>query len=236
MIQFDRVEAQLADCRFGHTAYTYASCPSTQDIAHSLALTHRAGTLVVAEGQTAGRGRHGRSWRDRKGCSLAVSFLLKDDLPHTAAPSLALLTGMAVLSALEGICPERGVELALKWPNDVVHRDPQGRWRKLAGILLETRHAVQGTGHAVVGIGINVNHTWNQLPPVARHALPPSSLALLAGQRFDRTPLLIRLCRALQRFLYLEYAKCLETKIWETRLITLEGDAEAGSQSGSDCA
>ena len=77
MIDYSLLETRLSRCAFGHTVHFYARCPTTQDIAHGLAATNAHGTLVVAETQTAGRGRHGRRWQTARGGSIATSFLLK---------------------------------------------------------------------------------------------------------------------------------------------------------------
>lgn len=107
------------------------------------------GTVVVADHQTAGKGRLGRSWQDAPGQSLLASWLLKS-LQGDALLLLPLAAGMAVLDALDSL----GVQGAnLKWPNDIVaQRD--GRCRKLAGILCE--HRVGQQSFAVCGIGVNL--------------------------------------------------------------------------------
>ena len=107
------------------------------------------GTVVVADHQTAGKGRLGRSWQDAPGQSLLASWLLKS-LQGDALLLLPLAAGMAVLDALDSLGAQGA---ALKWPNDIVaQRD--GRCRKLAGILCE--HRVGQQSFAVCGIGVNL--------------------------------------------------------------------------------
>jgi BirA family biotin operon repressor/biotin-[acetyl-CoA-carboxylase] ligase len=112
------------------------------------------GTLVTAGEQTAGRGRHGRSWSAPPGSGLLMSLVLRDP-----RPLLPVIAGVAVADAVGG-----GV--LLKWPNDVVVMAPQddpGPWlRKLAGILIDTRPL---EGYAVLGIGVNVALRVADLPP-----------------------------------------------------------------------
>jgi BirA family biotin operon repressor/biotin-[acetyl-CoA-carboxylase] ligase len=120
------------------------SVESTNDEVRMLGHAGAAdGLIVLAEHQTAGRGRRGAAWFSPPGESLAFSILLRPDEPKSHWPRLALATGLAVAEAIEGF----HLQTAIKWPNDV--------WighRKVAGILVEA-----GSDFAVVGIGLNVN-------------------------------------------------------------------------------
>ena len=131
------------------------------------------GAVLVAEHQTRGRGRQGRQWVSRTGSALIFSVLLR---PAAVPPAdrgwLPLLTGVAVARALRQVA---GVDAALKWPNDVL-----ADGAKLAGILAE-----QAGEAIVIGVGLNVAATRDELPPPGPGALPPTSLALLAA-RTDR--------------------------------------------------
>ena len=131
------------------------------------------GAVLVAEHQTRGRGRQGRQWVSRTGSALTFSVLLR---PAAVPPAdrgwLPLLTGVAVARALRQVA---GVDAALKWPNDVL-----ADGAKLAGILAE-----QAGEAIVIGVGLNVAATRDELPPPGPGALPPTSLALLAA-RTDR--------------------------------------------------
>ncbi len=107
-----------------------------------------APTLLVAERQTAGRGRAGRSWHSAPGASLTFSLAWRFARPMHALGGLPLAVGVAIAEALAMF----ELEVRLKWPNDVLH---QGR--KLAGILIETALPAQGSGSwAVIGIGLNM--------------------------------------------------------------------------------
>ncbi|MES2476857.1 MAG: biotin--[acetyl-CoA-carboxylase] ligase [Verrucomicrobiota bacterium] len=122
------------------------SAESTNDEIHKLARAGAAdGLIVLAERQTAGRGRRGAAWFSPPGESLAFSILVRPDEPKSHWPRLALATGVAVAEAIESFQLQPGI----KWPNDV--------WiggRKVAGILVEA-----GSDFAVVGVGLNVNST-----------------------------------------------------------------------------
>lgn len=104
------------------------------------------GLVVVAEHQTAGRGRLDRSWQAPPRASLILSMVLRPHLPAAEWPWLPLLTGVAVVEALR----EAGYDAGLKWPNDVMIDE-----RKLAGILVERVETPAGPA-AVVGVGLNV--------------------------------------------------------------------------------
>ena len=142
------------------------------------------GTVVVAEHQTAGRGRLDRTWETPPRASLTFSVVLRPEVPAGDWPWLPLLTGHTVAKALRG----RGYATAgVKWPNDVLLGD-----RKVAGILVERVETPDGPA-AVVGVGLNVSLTRDELPvPNA------TSLALESGTEPDRTALLLELLRSLR--------------------------------------
>jgi BirA family biotin operon repressor/biotin-[acetyl-CoA-carboxylase] ligase len=122
---------------------------STNDrVAAHAALGAAEGLVVVAETQTAGRGRLGRSWHSPPGSGLYVSVLLRP--PADVVPLLTLAGGVAIAEALREIT---GLPVEIKWPNDVL---APGGTRKLAGILVEGSAAGGRFDHAVFGYGINV--------------------------------------------------------------------------------
>jgi BirA family biotin operon repressor/biotin-[acetyl-CoA-carboxylase] ligase len=123
------------------------------------------GQVLVAEEQTAGRGRLGRSWSSEPGASLTFSVLLRPEpVPPERRGWLTLVTGVAVVSAVRSVA---GVDAVLKWPNDVLVGE-----RKLAGILAE--QAPDGTA-VVIGTGLNVA-TPPEALPVSPSGLPATSL------------------------------------------------------------
>jgi BirA family biotin operon repressor/biotin-[acetyl-CoA-carboxylase] ligase len=150
------------------------------------------GQVLVAEEQTAGRGRAGRTWISLPGASLTFSVLLRPaSVPPAVRGWLPLLTGMAVAAAVRSVA---GVQAALKWPNDVLVGD-----RKLAGILAEQSPAGDAV---VVGVGLNVATPQDALP-LSPAGLPATSL-LVEGAEVDREPLLTEILRGLER-LYLVF-------------------------------
>ena len=143
------------------------SCESTQLLVDT---TLPEGALVVADHQTAGRGRLGRSWEAPPGTAQLFSVLLRPP-SERPAPELSLVAGVAVADTLERLL---GLAVQIKWPNDVMLRR-----RKIAGILAEARDDV-----VVLGIGINVGQTADQLPDKA------GSIRTLTGRTWDREELL----------------------------------------------
>jgi BirA family biotin operon repressor/biotin-[acetyl-CoA-carboxylase] ligase len=144
------------------------------------------GQVLVAEEQTAGRGRMGRSWVSQPGAALTFSFLLRPAaVPPARRGWLPLLTGVAVVAAVRGVT---GLDATLKWPNDVLIRD-----RKLAGILAE-----QSGDFVVIGIGLNVATAPDALPSGAG-GLRGTSLAI-EGADVSREALLAEILRQLERW------------------------------------
>ncbi|WP_261664095.1 biotin--[acetyl-CoA-carboxylase] ligase [Deinococcus sp. Marseille-Q6407] len=134
--------------QFGQALRYFGEVSSTQDTLHDWAADPQSpashGAVVVAERQTAGRGRRGRTWQTSGG-SLVFSVLLRGPLPLASLPTLPLAAGVALQRAVGG-----GF---LKWPNDLL----DGEDRKLAGILLEAELRGEEARQAVLGIGINVS-------------------------------------------------------------------------------
>lgn len=157
-----------------------AECESTQLL---LGPDDPEGAIATTDHQTAGRGRLGRAWIEAPGTSALVSVLLRPPSGRRAH-ELSLVAAAAVALALEDVT---GTAAQVKWPNDVLLAG-----RKVAGILAELR------GDAVVlGIGVNVNQTVEQLPRDAK--VPPGSLRALDGVERDREGVLAALLHRLDR-------------------------------------
>jgi BirA family biotin operon repressor/biotin-[acetyl-CoA-carboxylase] ligase len=156
------------------------------DLAAAARTGEPGGSVLVADSQSAGRGRMGRSWSSPAGSSISMSVLLR---PGGVASSrwtwLPLLAGVAVADALESAA---GVAASLKWPNDVLIED-----RKICGILAERVETPDGPA-CVLGLGLNVSLTEDELPmPTA------TSLALLKPTAVpDRTTVVARILQALE--------------------------------------
>ncbi|MCL1869793.1 MAG: biotin--[acetyl-CoA-carboxylase] ligase [Promicromonosporaceae bacterium] len=183
-------------------------CPSTNT--ELVARAHAgaaAPAALAAENQSAGLGRAGRTWTTPPRAALTVSALLRPVVPPSALGWLPLLAGLATVRVLR----DAGVPAALKWPNDVLLPaaeaiDGFGPWRKVAGILAQTVPGLDGAGHrhldpqelldqqVVVGVGLNVTQTHDELP------VPTATSLALAGTpdaALDRTALMTALLREL---------------------------------------
>jgi BirA family biotin operon repressor/biotin-[acetyl-CoA-carboxylase] ligase len=138
------------------------------------------GTVLIAEHQVTGRGRLDRVWTSPPRAGLTLSMLLRPDVPAARRGWLPLLTGVALAESVRGVT---GVQVSLKWPNDLLAADG----RKLAGILAES------SGPAVVvGVGLNVSTTAAELPETA------TSLSDVTGAAVDRGPVLLAFLRAFE--------------------------------------
>ena len=167
--------------RFGKV-YRYAEVtPSTQRM---LGEDRAEGAVAVTEEQTEGRGRLGRRWEAAPGSSILVSVLLVPAVEPARLPELSLVTGGAVAQAIAEIT---GIEPAIKFPNDLLIG-----MRKVAGILAESSE-----GRVVLGIGVNVNQTAQELP--ADTLTPPTSLRVVLGEPVDRARLLAAILLHLER-------------------------------------
>ena len=134
------------------------------------------GTLALAEFQSAGRGRLGRSWEVPEGTSVMMSILLRPKFEPQYAPTLTLVMGMAVAKAVKKL----GFDVSIKWPNDVVVSH-----KKICGILTEMGVRDGKIDYAVIGVGINVN--IKEFPE--EMADKATSLYLESGREFDRSQL-----------------------------------------------
>jgi len=152
-------------------------------------------TVVVADHQTAGRGRLDRSWETPAGTAVTFSAVVDPDLADEDWPLLPLATALAVA---EGVRRAADVDPRLKWPNDLLLGEDRDE-RKFAGILLERvpNPADADRPLAVIGVGINVGMTADELP------VPTATSLLVAGARVDRTRVFGEVARALTEVLHL---------------------------------
>jgi len=180
---------RLRDTPFGKRIYHYFKTASTNSIA--LELGHAGephGTIVIAEEQTGGRGRAGRSWHSEKTSGIYMTVLLRPPISPLVAPVITMVAGLAVRDAVE---EETGVEADLRWPNDLL-----AGGKKFSGILTEMYAEPSQVRFVIVGIGINVNHT--AMPPELANI--GTSLRLIAGKPVSRLQLVVRLLRHLNSY------------------------------------
>jgi BirA family transcriptional regulator, biotin operon repressor / biotin---[acetyl-CoA-carboxylase] ligase len=175
-----RLKGNLFGKRFLH----FFKIDSTNRIAMELGYAGEPeGTLVLAEEQTAGRGRAGRSWHSERGTGLYFTLLLRPRLAPAQAPLLTMLAGLSAHAAIQGLT---GLTPGLKWPNDLLLNG-----KKVGGILTEMHAEPSVVRFVIVGIGINVNQ--EKFPPEL--ASIATSLRKESGKMNYRLELLVRLLR-----------------------------------------
>lgn len=181
--------------------------------------------LIVAEQQTAGRGRRGRSWASPFGENLYYSLVLRVSGGMRQLEGLSLVVGLALLQTLR----ELGVEDAgLKWPNDLLVGG-----RKVAGILLELSGDPADICHVVIGIGVNIN--MRMVPRGETIDQPWTSLRQVLGAQVDRNQFVASLNRQLERYLQLHqvngFASLREqweaNHLWQGRMAVLAAGAQS---------
>jgi BirA family transcriptional regulator, biotin operon repressor / biotin---[acetyl-CoA-carboxylase] ligase len=174
---------------FARRIYHFFKIDSTNSVALRLGEAGEPhGTIVVAEEQTAGRGRAGRSWISEKSAGIYCSILLRPSVPPAHAPLLTLVAGLA---ARDAAVEDLDAHPDIRWPNDLLIGG-----RKFCGILTEMHAEPDRIHHAVIGIGVNVNQT--KMP--ADLAGVATSLRIESGKIHSRLDLLIRLLRYLDRY------------------------------------
>lgn len=191
--RWDGTTIVLATRRIGRPLWHYASVPSTMPLAHELAARGATdGTAIVADEQTAGRGRRGRSWHAPPGGAILCSLILRPPLPPR---ELFLLTAAVSVGLCLGVERATGLRSQLKWPNDLLLGGG-----KLAGVLTESRFLGGALDHAIVGFGLNVALRAADLPPPSRvGALPPISLADALDTAPDRLAVLAAILAAIDQ-------------------------------------
>lgn len=194
----------------GRRVLLYQQVDSTNGLARSLATkSEPEGTVVLAEEQTAGRGRQGRAWLAPAGTSLLFSVILRPTLEPESIQALTMIGALALRDALLDAAAMRA---EIKWPNDVLLSG-----RKVAGVLAEARITGAHVDFAVLGIGLNVSQQLGDLPP----KLHATSIALELGRPLPRTPLLQSILRRLeQRYQRLQAGQRPTTE-WAAALMTL---------------
>jgi BirA family biotin operon repressor/biotin-[acetyl-CoA-carboxylase] ligase len=182
------IKPELGEIPIGHKILHYFKIDSTNNAALALAARGAEhGTVVVAEEQTAGRGRFGRGWYSEKSSGIYVSVILRPSLAPSGAPILTLMAGAAVHQAIRAAT---GFTADIRWPNDVLLSG-----KKVCGILTEMSAELDRLHVVVLGIGINVNHRAmpEELKSIA------TSLRIEAGKVISRAQVLVALLKEIQK-------------------------------------
>jgi BirA family biotin operon repressor/biotin-[acetyl-CoA-carboxylase] ligase len=184
------ISEMTAHSAFGHAFRYYDEIESTNVEAKTLAVAGAPeGTVVIAESQSAGRGRLGRRWTSPAGKGLLFSVILRPDVPMADAH---LLTLVAAAAACEGIETQTKIPVQIKWPNDLFVNN-----KKVGGILMEVAGEQDEIDWVVAGIGINVNTEFTELPVALRRTAV--SLKMAGGAPIHRSELLANVLLALEK-------------------------------------
>ena len=182
----EAIQKALATRTFGRRLHFQETMNSTQDEAHHLAfLDAPEGTLVLAESQTAGRGRFQRVWISDPGGSLTFSLILKPKLADL--PKLNMLACLAVLFSIRRYT---GLPAKIKWPNDILIRG-----RKVCGILIDSQMRLDEVEYAIVGVGLNVNVDMKKYGDVPT----ATSISHELGHPVSRTEMLAHIMADMER-------------------------------------
>ncbi|MBC8274423.1 MAG: biotin--[acetyl-CoA-carboxylase] ligase [Chloroflexi bacterium] len=184
------IKSRLNTKFVGRQLYYYHQVATTMEAAKELAKKGTAeGTVIIADTQTAGRGRLGRAWLSPEG-SLSMSLILKPSLENL--PQLVMIASLAVVRTIKKVA---GLETQIKWPNDVLIKD-----KKVCGILIENEVKGDRVNFAIIGIGMNVNFDPLAFPEISDIA---TSLSHELGAEVSKVELTIALLSELEQ-LYLE--------------------------------
>ena len=180
---------RLHGTAFAKRIYHFFKVDSTNNVA--LRLGHEGephGAVIIAEEQTAGRGRVGRTWHSERTSGIYVTVLLRPGISPIQAPLITLLAGLA---ARDAVVEQTGLVPDIRWPNDLLLHG-----KKFCGILTEMHAEPDRIQFVIVGIGLNVNHTRmpEELAPIA------TSLRMETGRGHSRLELMIKLLRHLHRY------------------------------------
>jgi BirA family transcriptional regulator, biotin operon repressor / biotin---[acetyl-CoA-carboxylase] ligase len=180
---------RLRGTPFARRIYHFFKIDSTNSVAMRLGEQGEPhGAIVLAEEQTAGRGRAGRAWASEKSAGVYCSILLRPPISPAQAPLLTLIAGLA---ARDAAAEDLNTQPDIRWPNDLL-----ASGKKFCGILTEMRAEPDRVQFAVIGIGVNVNQT--KMPEHLKEIA--TSLRIETGKLHSRLELLIRLLRNLDRY------------------------------------
>jgi BirA family transcriptional regulator, biotin operon repressor / biotin---[acetyl-CoA-carboxylase] ligase len=214
----ETLSASLTTILLGRVMYVYPSIASTNSRAIELARDGAPdGTLVLADEQTAGRGRLGRQWLAPPTSSLLLSLVLRPNLEPRQMQRLAMITSLAACQAIDSATR---LTTSIKWPNDL-----QISGRKVGGMLCEAGLSGQHLDYVVVGLGINVNLNPADLGQILA---PSTSLSRELGHELERLPLLVAFLETLEDNYQRLRSGWLPYEAWRNRLATLGQEVQVG--------
>ncbi|MDP2855399.1 MAG: biotin--[acetyl-CoA-carboxylase] ligase [Smithellaceae bacterium] len=190
-INQEDLKQNLAGKFIGHRLHYYESIGSTNEEAFRLGVQGAPeGTVLIAESQSAGKGRMQRLWYSPAGANIYTSIILRPTFETSRAPQISIAAGVAVAETIDHYCPGNAW---LKWPNDVLIGG-----KKVCGILAQMKMSVSAIDFVVVGIGINVNLNHQEFPLDIQEIA--TSLAVETGREISRLELIISLYENLTKW------------------------------------
>lgn len=207
----------------GQSIVYYPSIGSSNDLLKELAAQGASeGTLVIADEQTAGKGRLGRKWLAPPGTSLLLSLLFRPDLPPCQAPRLTMICSLAIAETIEELT---GLPAGLKWPNDIFIGA-----KKAGGILTESGTTGGHLDYVIVGMGLNINLAISTLPELTGVA---TSLYQELGREVSRLEVLWKILAGIEtRYKSLRRGESPREE-WAARLINLGRQVQATTPQGA---
>ena len=217
--------AGLKTKSLGKQLHVYGEVDSTQTIAHQLVASGAPeGTLVLAETQTAGRGRMGRKWHSPAGKGIWMSLVLTPRIPVYFMPQLTLLCAVALCRSIQKVVK---VDIGIKWPNDLLIGG-----KKVSGILLESSGEDERLKYVIAGIGISANLKLEDYPEELRSIA--TSLAIESGKDIVREQLVQAFLIEFEELygLYIDKGFAPIRLLWEALSVTLNRPIRTHSPSG----
>ncbi|MBD7986097.1 biotin--[acetyl-CoA-carboxylase] ligase [Sporosarcina sp. Sa2YVA2] len=188
------IQKHLKTKMYGHNITYYESCSTTQTIAHDDAQSGAPdGTLIIAEEQTAGKGRLARPWSSAARKGIWMSLIIRPSLMPQQAPQMTLVAAVAIVRAIEEVVK---IEATIKWPNDIMIKG-----KKITGILTELQSDPDRVKAIIIGIGMNINHDMEDFPEEIQSIA--TSLKLESGETIDRSRLIAEILSFLELYTHM---------------------------------
>lgn len=216
ILSYEEIKEYLNTDFMGRNIHYFNSIDSTNSKAKEIALDEKEGTVLIAEEQTEGKGRMGRSWVSPKGKGIWMSIILKPNVEPMKVPKLTLVGAAAVYKALENM----GIKAQIKWPNDVLIDG-----KKICGILTEMSGELNMVNYVIMGIGINVNLDEGDFPEELKDKA--TSLKISTGKEISRKELTANILNEFEK-LYLKFKE--EDNIEEVLKISRENSILLGEE------
>ena len=227
-MEISKIRKRLSAETAGNKLFVYGEVGSTNDVLAELFGKNAAddGTVVIADSQTAGRGRLGRKWISPAGKNLYLSVLFRPDIAPRRSPVFTFLGSLALESVFSGY----GVEVSIKWPNDIL-----AGGKKMAGILTEMGCSDGKVDYLIIGVGVNLNLSEGfirgEMKDVSEKV---TSLSILLGEDVDREEFAAGLIDSLRRFrsMFVEAGADAVIRLWSERWgmvgreISIDADGE----------